>query len=165
MDRRGFLRTGLGVAALAAGAGPARARRGLVRFSKAPLAIHSGAAVHRFTVELALSARQQSQGLMFRRRMARDAGMLFVYDTPRIVSMWMRNTYVPLDMIFIAADATIARIVERTVPLSSRTISSGREVIGVLELNGGTAARLGLSRGDRIAAAILGGAAGARRRP
>ncbi len=162
MDRRGFLRAGLGLTALAASPGAlapgeARAQRGLLRFSRAPLAIESGRAVHRFTVELALTERQQSQGLMFRRRMARDAGMLFVYRTPRVITMWMRNTYIPLDMIFIAADGTIDRIVERTIPLSAETISSGRRVIGVLELNAGVAARLGLSRGDRVRAAVLGG--------
>ncbi len=161
MDRRGFLRAGLGAAGLGVGAGlvpggTARAERGLARFSKLPLAIHSGAKMHRFTVELALTERQQRQGLMFRRRMAQDAGMLFVYRTPRMLSMWMRNTYIPLDMIFIAADGTIAHIVERTVPLSSATIFSGREVIGVLELNAGAAARLGLSPGDRVTAAVFG---------
>ncbi len=165
MSRRGFLRAGLGLTMLGACAAPARSQRGLVRFSMAPLAIVSGAAVHRFTVALAMSERQQRQGLMFRRRLARDAGMLFVYRTPRIVAMWMRNTYIPLDMIFIAADATIARIVPRTTPLSDRTISSGQEVIAVLELNAGTAARLGLSPGDAVIAAVLGEAGGVRPRP
>ena len=162
MDRRGMLQTGLGLAVLAACAGAGRggaalAQSGLVRFSSAPLAIRSRAGVHRFTVELALTGPQQSQGLMFRRRMAADAGMLFVHRAPQMISMWMRNTYIPLDMIFIAADGTIAHIVERTVPLSSARISSGREAIAVLELNAGTVARLGLSRGDRVETAVLGG--------
>ena len=93
---------------------------------------------------------------MFRRRMAADVGMLFVYDPPRPVSMWMRNTYIPLDMIFIAPDGRISRVVERTVPLSEENIPSGRSVRAVLELNAGTAARLGIRPGAMVTTPAFG---------
>ena len=113
---------------------------------------------HSFQVELALEPRQQSQGLMYRKRMAADAGMLFIYQPTRPVAMWMQNTYIPLDMIFIQADGEISKIVQRTVPLSQETISSDRPVRAVLEVNGGTAARLELKPGDRVVHALIGGA-------
>ena len=163
MDRRALLRAGLWQLPLVAGLGlfavaPAGGQRGLVRFPKVALTIRSASQDHRFTVELASTDRQHAQGLMFRRRMAKDAGMLFVYRTAQPVSMWMKNTYIPLDMVFIAADGTIAHVVQRTVPLSTETISSRGPVVAVLELNAGVAARLGITRGDRVVAAVLGGA-------
>jgi uncharacterized membrane protein (UPF0127 family) len=87
---------------------------------------------------------------MYRRRMARDAGMLFLYKRSAPVQMWMKNTLIPLDMIFIAADGRIVTITERAVPRSLETISSGVPVIAVLELNGGTVSRLKIAVGDRI---------------
>ncbi len=113
--------------------------------------------MHRFSVEVARTPREHSQGLMFRRRMAVDAGMLFVYDPPRPVSMWMRNTYLPLDMIFIAPGGRVSHIVERTVPLSEENIPSHGTVRAVLELNAGTAARLGIAPGATVSAPALGG--------
>jgi uncharacterized membrane protein (UPF0127 family) len=130
--------------------------RALVLFKTAPLSIETAAGKHRFTVELALNDRQQAQGLMYRRRLARDAGMLFVYRAEQPVSMWMKNTLIPLDMVFIAADGRIKRIAQRTVPMSLETISSEAPVRAVLELNAGTAARLGIEPGDRVNAAALG---------
>jgi len=124
---------------------------GLASFEQDQLVIETAeGARHDFLIELATSPQQQQQGLMFRRDMDADAGMLFVYSRVRVVSMWMRNTYIPLDMLFIADDGVIVRIVERTVPMSLKTISSGQKVRGVLELNGGTTARLGIKRGDRV---------------
>jgi uncharacterized membrane protein (UPF0127 family) len=76
--------------------------------------------------------------------------MLFDFKRVEPVAMWMQNTYIPLDMLFIRADGTIARIAENTEPLSTRTIPSGEPVLAVLELNGGTAARLGVKAGDRV---------------
>lgn len=128
----------------------------LAKFSREPLSIVSGDKTHKFSVELALSHRQQMQGLMFRRHMAPDAGMLFVYRREEPTAMWMKNTFIPLDMLFIASDGTIARIAERTVPLSEAIVSSGGPVIAVLELNAGTASRLRLKAGDRIVSAALG---------
>ncbi len=86
----------------------------------------------------------RARGLMFRRSMAADHGMLFDFERVEPVAMWMKNTYLPLDMLFLRADGTVARIAADTEPLSTRTIPSGEPVLGVLELNAGTAARLGL---------------------
>ena len=114
------------------------------------LTIGSSGGRHRFTVEIADTPARQSRGLMFRRELASDAGMLFIYDAEASVTMWMKNTYLPLDMIFIAADGSIIKIVERTVPLSTQIISSGGAALAVLEVNGGTASRLGIAVGDRV---------------
>ena len=105
---------------------------------------------HRFAVELALNPAQRAQGLMFRTRMAADAGMLFVYPTEEPVAMWMKNTHLPLDMLFIRGDGRIVNIVEGTVPFSLETIPSGQAVKAVLELNAGTVARLDIKPGDLV---------------
>jgi uncharacterized membrane protein (UPF0127 family) len=105
---------------------------------------------HHFTVELAVKPNEQARGLMFRRQLPADHGMLFVYPRSGEIQMWMKNTLIPLDMIFIARDGTIARIAERTVPLSLQTIAAGEPVLAVLEVNGGTASRLGIGPGDRV---------------
>ena len=131
--------------------GPAAGQEGLEVFDHDSLVVRTAAGEeHRFDVEVALTARQQSQGLMYRPRLAPDAGMLFVYRPTRTLSMWMRNTAIPLDMLFIAEDGEIVKIVERTLPYSLAIIPSGRPVRGVLEVNGGTASRLGLRPGDRV---------------
>jgi len=109
-----------------------------------------------FTVELATTPDQMERGLMFRRSLAPDAGMLFVYPDARQVEFWMKNTLIPLDMLFIAADGKVSRIAERTVPLSETPISSIEEVRAVLEVNGGTAARLGIKPGDVVHDSALG---------
>jgi uncharacterized membrane protein (UPF0127 family) len=103
-----------------------------------------------FRVEVARNDADRAQGLMFRRAMPADQGMLFDFARIQPVSMWMQNTYLPLDMLFIRPDGTIARIAANTEPLSTRTIPSGEPVLAVLELNAGTAARLGIKPGDRI---------------
>ena len=147
----------LGLAAcFAAAAMPVAGQRSLAKFARGTLVIRSGAREHRFSVEIARTPREHSQGLMFRRRMAADAGMLFVYDPPRPVSMWMRNTYLPLDMLFIAPDGRISRIVERTVPLSEENIPSRGTVRAVLELNAGTASRLGIKPGATVRTPAIG---------
>lgn len=106
--------------------------------------------VHRFDVEIARSAEQLAFGLMFRSSLPRNAGMLFDYGRPQRVSMWMKNTLIPLDMIFIDAQGRIVTIAERAVPRSLRTINSGKVVRGVLELNGGTVSRLKIRVGDIV---------------
>ncbi|MCS6933297.1 MAG: DUF192 domain-containing protein [Acetobacteraceae bacterium] len=111
---------------------------------------------HRFTVEMAITPEQQTIGLMFRTELRPDEGMLFDWGTPRESTMWMRNTLIPLDMVFIAADGRIHRIAERTVPLSLATIASQGPVRATLELAGGTAERLGLRPGDRVLHRIFG---------
>ncbi len=145
------------LALLAAPAGAAGQLR-LQTFERDELIIETArGARHRFVVELALSAEQHAQGLMYRRSLAADAGMLFVYGKEWPVSMWMKNTFIPLDMLFIAADGRIVDIVERTVPHSLEAISPGRPVAAVLEVNGGTAARLGIRAGDRVRHPAFGG--------
>lgn len=124
--------------------------QGTQSFEKAPLTIRSQGRDLRFTVELALTPGQMSQGLMYRRALAPDAGMLFLHPQEQELAMWMANTLIPLDMLFIRADGKIHRIQERAVPLSETTISSGGRVKAVLELAGGSAARLGLKPGDQV---------------
>jgi uncharacterized membrane protein (UPF0127 family) len=103
-----------------------------------------------FQVEVARNDADRAQGLMFRRSMPPERGMLFDFGRVQPVSMWMQNTYLPLDMLFIRPDGTIARIAANTEPLSTRTIASGEPVLAVLELNAGTASRLGIKVGDRV---------------
>ncbi|MDF2811895.1 MAG: hypothetical protein K0S56_2926 [Microvirga sp.] len=103
-----------------------------------------------FRVEVARNDADRAQGLMFRRAMPADHGMLFDFEKVAPVSMWMQNTYLSLDMLFVRADGTIARIAANTEPLSTRTIPSGEPVLAVLELNAGTAGRLAIKAGDRI---------------
>ncbi|MSO93901.1 MAG: DUF192 domain-containing protein [Rhodospirillales bacterium] len=103
-----------------------------------------------FTVELALTGEEQEQGLQGRPALPADRGMLFDFGRTRVISMWMKNTVVALDMVFIAADGRVVKIVENTTPLSLATISSGEPARGVLEVAAGTAKRLGLKRGDRV---------------
>jgi uncharacterized membrane protein (UPF0127 family) len=114
------------------------------------LTIVSGNGKHAFQVEVAKNDADRAQGLMYRRNMAPDHGMLFDFARVQPISMWMQNTYIPLDMLFIRPDGTIARIAENAEPLSTRTIPSGEPVLAVLEVNGGTAARLGVKPGDRV---------------
>lgn len=122
-----------------------------ITFARDSLVIRTAeGAEHRFVVELATSPEQRARGLMYRERLAPDAGMLFVYRPVQEVAMWMRNTAIPLDMLFIAADGRIVRVVERTVPYTLATISSGQPVRAVLEINGGSSRRLGIALGDRV---------------
>ena len=128
-----------------------------VEFGHSTLVIVSGGDRHVFQVEMAVTPEQRTQGLMFRQNLAPDAGMLFDFGPrPQRAMMWMRNTYIPLDMVFIADDGRIESIAERTVPLSLETISSDGPVRGVLELNGGTASRLGIAPGDLVEHPVFG---------
>ena len=120
-----------------------------------PLTIVSGSARHAFQVEVARNDADRAQGLMYRRNLAPDRGMLFDFGRVQPISMWMQNTYIPLDMLFIRPDGTIARVAENAEPLSTRTIPSGEPVLAVLEVPGGTAARLKLKPGDRIEHALF----------
>src|SRR5258708_4647596 len=122
----------------------AGARAELASFAKSSLIIDAAAGPQRFTVELARSPEQQQQGLMFRQSLAADAGMLFDFGDTRPATFWMKNTLIPLDMLFIAADGHVADIHERAVPLSEATIESNVPLRAVLELNRGSAARLRL---------------------
>jgi uncharacterized membrane protein (UPF0127 family) len=115
-----------------------------------PLTISSGAKTHRFTVELARTEEEQATGLMNRSSLAPDRGMIFPFDPPRDASFWMKNTLIPLDMIFIRADGTIANIEANTVPMSLQPVYSDGPVAAVLEIAGGRSAELGIKAGDKV---------------
>ncbi len=121
-----------------------------VTFAESELWIESGGERHHFRVELAETGAQQARGLMFRRNLAANAGMLFLYASPQHVSMWMKNTLIPLDMVFITSAGAVHRIAPWAAPLSLTAIHSGAPVSAVLELAGGAADRLGLRPGDRV---------------
>jgi uncharacterized protein len=125
-------------------------------YATATLTILSGGGPHAFKVELAETPAQMEQGLMFRRELAPDAGMLFDFKTPQVATMWMRNTLIPLDMLFVAGDGRIVNIHERAVPQSDAIIAAAAPVRFVIELNGGTAARLGIKPSDRVTGSMLG---------
>jgi uncharacterized protein len=129
----------------------AQSAGGLAAFDKAELTIETAAGGrHDFEVEIAETGNQRAQGLMFRRQMAADAGMLFLFGGSAERAMWMKNTLIPLDMLFIDEKGKIVRIEQRTVPHSLRAILSGQPVSAVLELNAGTTARLVIEPGDRV---------------
>jgi hypothetical protein len=120
-------------------------------FSRASIVIEtSGSACYEFGVYLALTPEQQRRGLMHVRRLARFTGMLFVYRNDDVRSMWMKNTYIPLDILFIRGDGTVASIARMTEPLSLRSIASAEAVRYVLELDGGVAGALGIDGDSRV---------------
>lgn len=119
--------------------------------------VSTGSGTYAFEVELAETPDQRAQGLMHRRELADDAGMLFDFQREQDVHFWMKNTYVSLDMIFIKADGTVAAIARDTPPLSTDLISPGIPVRYVLEVVAGTANRIGLKAGDRVLHAAIGG--------
>ena len=121
-----------------------------------PLTIRSGEAEHSFTVELANDPEEVQTGLMNREELAADAGMLFDFGQPREANMWMKNTLIPLDMLFMDTDGTILAIARNAVPGSLRRINPGVPVKGVLELNGGRAEELGIVPGDTVQHAMFG---------
>ena len=123
----------------------------LKEFDRAQLLIettNSGCVL--FNVYIATNSQQRSQGLMYIRSMAADEGMLFIYSQPAQISMWMKNTLIPLDMLFIGTTSRISSIHENAEPLSEAIIQSKDIVAGVLELNGGAARRYGITPGNRL---------------
>jgi uncharacterized protein len=126
------------------------ARAQLAQFATSTLEIETAAGPQRFTIELALTPAEQEQGLMYRDSLAPDAGMLFVFPETQTAVFWMKNTRIPLDMLFIAATGRIADIHERAVPMSEANIESKVPVKAVLELNGGTVDRLKIRIGDLV---------------
>jgi hypothetical protein len=143
-------------AAIAASLFTFSAEAQLQRFATSELTIVSATGPHRFTVEVAETPEQMEQGLMFRRAMAPDTGMLFDYKTPTVATMWMRNTLIPLDMLFVDGRGRIVNIHQRAVPQSLDIIAAAAPVRAVIELNGGTAARLGIAPGDQVQHPIFG---------
>ena len=119
------------------------------------LEIVSKSGVHVFSVEIADTEAEREKGLMFVKHLPDGQGMLFDFDSEQDIAMWMKNTYIPLDMFFIRGDGRIGRIAENTTPMSTAIIPSGGPVRAVLEVAGGTAARLGIAPGDRVAFPIF----------
>jgi len=123
-----------------------------------PVIVETQSGKEIFKAEIADTAELRQKGLMYRKEMAADEGMLFDFGVPRPVHMWMKNTFISLDMIFIRADGTVIAIGANTEPLSEATVGVEEPVKGVLEVVAGTAARLGLKPGDRIYHPIFGNA-------
>ena len=135
---------------------PARAEIPQPPLETSPLAIVSGEARHEFEVELADDPEERRIGMMGRAALASDAGMLFDMGQPEVAGFWMKDTLIPLDLLFIHADGTILAIAENAVPGSLRRISAGVPVKAVLELNGGQAAELGIKPGDTVRHTLFG---------
>ena len=112
--------------------------------------ITSNGSKHKFLVEVARTEEEKKIGLMFRKTLAKNAGMLFLYKREALRLMWMKNTFIPLDILFIDKKGVIKRVVKRTVPHSLATISSRQSVLAVLELRGGITSSLDIKKGDRI---------------
>jgi len=135
-----------------AAAGPALAAK------RQPLEIATAAGTRSFSVELAATGPALDRGLMYRRSLPAGRGMLFDFGSEQRITMWMKNTYLPLDMIFIGVDGRISRIAANTTPLSTSLISGGRARY-VLEVNAGAAGKLGIAVGDRVSHPAIGGKA------
>lgn len=147
--RRGLL-LGLGLMLAAGGAAAQELPPLEESFDEAVLVIVAATECHRFDVYLALDRDQQRRGLMFVRDLPERRGMLFVYENDAFLSMWMKNTFIPLDMLFVRADLTIASIVEDTEPQSLRSVSASEPVRYVLELNAGVSRQLDIRPGDGL---------------
>lgn len=150
--RRG-LRAALGLSLLALTMPLGACARGAgdaAEAQRAAVTIDMAGKQHRFNVEVVRTAEEQAQGLMYRTSLPADGGMIFPFAKPKFASFWMKNTFIPLDMFFIRADGSIDRIAENTIPESLEPVVSGGEVAAVLELAGGTAARLGIDETARI---------------
>jgi uncharacterized membrane protein (UPF0127 family) len=139
-------------------AGAAVAQDGEIKFDHSSLAIATAAREIKFDVELALNDAQRARGLMFRDKLGPYEGMLFDFYQEAPVSFWMKNTLIPLDMVFIAGDGTIRHIHANAVPLSTETVPSRYPVRAVLEINGGSARLLGIKPGDKVKHPIFGNA-------
>ena len=139
-------------------AGVAAGQGADVKFKRSSLVVETGGRELKFEVDMATNDTERSHGLMFRKSLGPYEGMLFDFHQEQPVSFWMKNTLIPLDMVFIAADGTIRHIHSNAVPLSTDTIPSQFPVRGVLEINGGSAKLLGLKPGDKVKHPIFGNA-------
>ncbi|UZK67408.1 DUF192 domain-containing protein [Sphingomonas sp. M1-B02] len=152
--RRGIIVAGLLTLGACQGGGSAVAGETAVA-AKVVVTVHTATGEHRFNVDLAETEAKQRQGLMYRTSLAADGGMLFAPyppegGAPREASFWMKNVPIPIDIIFIRADGTIARIAENAVPLVEDHIRSGEPIAAVLEIAAGRSAELGISPGDKV---------------
>ena len=148
----------LGLACAPAFTGPARAQGAALTqpTTTEPLEIVTASGRHMFAIEVMRTDEERGRGLMFRRFMPADRGMLFDFKTEQPVLMWMKNTYIPLDMIFMSRNGTVTHVAANTDPMSERTISSGPPAFAVLEVNAGVAAKIGLKPGDRVVHGLFG---------
>ena len=144
----------LAIAVLAAFAVLAGSAVRAASFSTLEIATKTG--VHIFSVEMATTDKEKETGLMYRKELADGKGMLFDFSPEQQISMWMKNTYISLDMIFIRADGRVLRVAENTEPESTRIISSGGLARGVLEVPAGTAQKYGIAPGDRVSHPLFG---------
>jgi uncharacterized membrane protein (UPF0127 family) len=142
---------------IAAGEREGRAGRRMAMSDSDRAVLVTGGGERIIKVELALDPASQARGLMFRRALAAGSGMLFVHDGEEVLSMWMKNTYIPLDMLFIRKNGLIAHIHENAEPFSEEIISSVKPVAAVLELNAGAVRRMGVRIGDRLRHPLLSG--------
>jgi uncharacterized protein len=122
----------------------------MAKMRREVLTLKTKTAEHAIDIEIADTMEEKALGLMFRTSVPDNTGMLFPYGAPQDITMWMRNTYVSLDMVFIRADGVVHRIAARTEPLSEKIVSSEGNVSAVLELGAGAAERLGLKPGDLV---------------
>jgi uncharacterized membrane protein (UPF0127 family) len=136
------------------------AQLSFAQLATAPLSIKTDEATHAFTVEIADTPEAITQGMMFRESMAPDAGMLFDFGEVRQASMWMKNTLISLDMLFIDADGQVIAIARNAVPGSTRSLGPGVPVRAVLEIPGGRAKELGIQPGDTVQHPIFGSRGG-----
>lgn len=121
-----------------------------------PLAIQTATGTHAFQVQVAASNAEKETGLMFRASMPADEGMIFDYGAAQTVYIWMKNTLIPLDLIYIRSDGTVSSVYEGAQPGDLTPRGSKEPVVAVLELNAGAADRIGLAPGDRVLHAIFG---------
>ena len=105
---------------------------------------------HTFTLEIAKTNEERAKGLMFRKSMPQDHGMLFIFHDARPISMWMKNTLISLDMIFVSGEGMVTSIIQHTTPLSEEIITSDQPAQAVIEVNAGVAQKIGLAPGDKI---------------
>jgi uncharacterized protein len=153
LGRRFALAAPLAVVALAA-----QAQEADVQFKRSSLVVVAGGRDLKFEVELATNDAERSRGLMYRKQLGAYEGMLFDFYQEMPVSFWMKNTLIPLDMVFIAADGTVKHVHANAVPLSTEAVPSRFPVRAVLEINGGSAALLGIKPGDKVKHPIFGNA-------
>ncbi len=156
LSRRFLLFLAAAIVAACATPSPSDARHARAQVETLRIVTAQGKAV-RFKVEVVADDASRERGLMFRKSLAPDAGMLFDFITPRPVTFWMKNTYIPLDMLFIAPDGRILNIAAQATPLNETPIPSAGPVRGVLEIGGGRAEALGIEPGDRVEHRIFSG--------
>jgi hypothetical protein len=118
--------------------------------NKGTLTLETASGPHQFNVEVASTPQERERGLMLRTSLPAESGMLFLYETPQPIAMWMKNTIIPLDMIFIDAWGKVNRIESNAEPFSLDPIPSDGDVIGILEVNAGVAEKIGLKTGDKV---------------